>query len=377
MVDILIRDKLRLSVEAASNGKQTVVYTAKGQPSFMTVIPKFDMASYGAKVGLSGTHRAFRKEWGVEFDTILIGTYHGSIKDGELLSQPYTDPIAGGYQTTRELMRLAANCGPGFHLVNQLEWNAATVHGRMNGGKYLGNQEGGRDITGHAGVVVAGSAYQTYAGSGGAAWTHDGSPTGIHDMTGGVWQRVTGIRNCFGELQVSVNNNMFNIPANTDIFTDFEIGSWAAIDAVTGELITPTWTGKLEDKTYRPTTPRSIRLSTVLGDTSDYTLSCPPWETFQTAKFSLGGTNKISEEGVRVLREYGVYPIDGFSADLNTFCLYQEVKPSTEMTEQYTPIHSGLPMRTSSGPYLTGFVVQPQITASDVYCGRPAYQPKY
>ena len=43
MTTILIKDALRQSVEAASGGLQTVLYTAKGQPSFMNIIEKFDM----------------------------------------------------------------------------------------------------------------------------------------------------------------------------------------------------------------------------------------------------------------------------------------------------------------------------------------------
>ncbi len=38
MTTILIKDTLRQSVEAASGGLQTVLYTAKGQPSFMNII---------------------------------------------------------------------------------------------------------------------------------------------------------------------------------------------------------------------------------------------------------------------------------------------------------------------------------------------------
>ena len=45
------------SVEAASGGLQTVIYTAKGQPSFMNIIEKFDLSAIDPT--LSGTHPAF------------------------------------------------------------------------------------------------------------------------------------------------------------------------------------------------------------------------------------------------------------------------------------------------------------------------------
>ena len=54
---ILIKDSLRQSVEAASGGEQTVLYTAKGQPTYMNIIQKFDLSTIDAS--LSGIHPAF------------------------------------------------------------------------------------------------------------------------------------------------------------------------------------------------------------------------------------------------------------------------------------------------------------------------------
>ena len=42
---INIPDSLRRAVECASQGKNTVLYTAKGQPCHMVVIPKFTVES--------------------------------------------------------------------------------------------------------------------------------------------------------------------------------------------------------------------------------------------------------------------------------------------------------------------------------------------
>ncbi|EML3987540.1 hypothetical protein RFG92_005347, partial [Klebsiella pneumoniae] len=85
MTTILIKDALRQSVEAASGGLQTVLYTAKGQPSFMNIIEKFDMSVIDP--ALSGTHPAFIIN-GTEVSQILVGTYTASLINGELLSLP-------------------------------------------------------------------------------------------------------------------------------------------------------------------------------------------------------------------------------------------------------------------------------------------------
>ncbi|WFL59424.1 hypothetical protein P8T61_10425, partial [Klebsiella pneumoniae] len=55
---ILIQDSLRRAVEAASGGAQTVLYTSAGDPSFVNIIPKFDVSTIDASLG-SGTHPAF------------------------------------------------------------------------------------------------------------------------------------------------------------------------------------------------------------------------------------------------------------------------------------------------------------------------------
>ena len=45
MVTIVMRDALRAQVERASQGRQTVLYTAKGQPSYMNVVPLVTLAA--------------------------------------------------------------------------------------------------------------------------------------------------------------------------------------------------------------------------------------------------------------------------------------------------------------------------------------------
>ena len=56
MSTILIKDSLRQAVEAASGGLQTVLYTAKGQPTFMNIIEKFDMSTIDSSLRLSLIH---------------------------------------------------------------------------------------------------------------------------------------------------------------------------------------------------------------------------------------------------------------------------------------------------------------------------------
>lgn len=54
-----IKDTYRQAVEAASGGKQTVLYDDKGYPSIMNIIPKLSYKD----VGLSDSTKHFRRSW--------------------------------------------------------------------------------------------------------------------------------------------------------------------------------------------------------------------------------------------------------------------------------------------------------------------------
>ena len=111
---ILVKDSLRQSVELASGGEQTVLYTAKGQPTYMNIIKKFDMSTIDPS--LSGTHPAFIVD-GVEKPEIFIGTYQGRIVGGELLSLPNVEP-SHSTNYTNFLTAARAN-GNGHHLIHK------------------------------------------------------------------------------------------------------------------------------------------------------------------------------------------------------------------------------------------------------------------
>ena len=91
---IFTKDHLRTSVEAATGGKVTVLYDNKGYPSYMVVVPKFNIEDImGASTWGTGVHPAF-KVGGVEKSQIFIGQYQATVLDGRACSLPGKDPHA-------------------------------------------------------------------------------------------------------------------------------------------------------------------------------------------------------------------------------------------------------------------------------------------
>jgi len=212
---IFAKDSLRVSVEAATGGKVTVLYDDKGYPSYMRIIPKFNCEDIDASLG-TGVHPAFIVG-GVEKSEIFIGQYPAIVKDGRALCLPGVDPTASvnfdtakGYCTAK---------GTGWHLLTNWEWAAVELWCLKNGFQPRGNTYYGRhhDQVHEQGVrqdgvapgVSSGTA-RTLTGSGPASWRHDNTLAGISDMVGNVWKWVDGMKLVNGKFYMP-NDNDFNL----------------------------------------------------------------------------------------------------------------------------------------------------------------------
>ena len=60
MATILVKDALRGAIEAARCGAQTVLYTPKGQPTFVNINPKANIETLNPALGITGVHPAFK-----------------------------------------------------------------------------------------------------------------------------------------------------------------------------------------------------------------------------------------------------------------------------------------------------------------------------
>ena len=320
-LELYFKQYLTDSVKKLSKGEQTVLYTAKGQPTYMNIIQKYDMNTIDPS--LSGTHPAFIVD-GVEKPEIFIGTYQGKIVSGELLSLPNVDPtVSINYDNFLNAARASGN---GHHLITNAEWSAVALQCYKNGTQPMGNSYYGRSSEDPLLIGrrqddlnpgnTAGSA-RTLTGSGPVQWRHNGKNNGIADLSGNVWEWNSGMRMVNGEIQVIENNNA----AKLTIDLSATSAQWKAIDGATGGLVTPLGGG---------VTPGTVKFA-ASGTTADYTIY---GASFGAIK-NLSTVNPVSAAALSKLKALCLFPHIDAAATFNGDGLY------LNLTIEAQPVRGG------------------------------------
>ncbi len=349
---ILVKDSLRQSVEIASGGLQTVLYTAKGQPTYMNIIQKYDMSTIDAS--LSGTHPAFIVD-GVEKPEIFIGTYQGRIVGGELLSLPNVEPTHSTNYTN--FLAAARANGNGHHLITNAEWSAVALQCYKDNTQPLGNTYYGRSsenplLVGRRADGLnpgdtAGTG-RTLTGSGPVEWRHNGKENGIADLSGNVWEWNSGMRIFNGEIQVIADNNASKLAIDLGAAST----EWKAINGETGNLVTPDGAG---------TTVGTIKYAD--GGTADYTINGSNFGGIR----NLSTTKPVTAVALARLKALCLYPL------VEDTALFNGDYFGKNMADERLPLRGGLWSRAAAAGVFALALADARSNTYAAFGARPAF----
>ncbi|NNG67357.1 SUMF1/EgtB/PvdO family nonheme iron enzyme [Caldanaerobacter subterraneus] len=226
-------------------GRNTVLYDDQGNPSIMVIVPLMTEAEL-LDGGREVPHPAFIVN-GVTKPRLYISKYQnftvGSSTTLRAVGLKHRDP--GNTINFDTALLACKQKGAGWHLMTNAEWAAIALWAKKQGFWPRGNNSYGKDINiqtekgipsyfhdygGTTGKRIG----RTLTGSGPISRSHDGTPFGIFDLNGNVWEWVGGLRLKIGEIQILENNNAAdNTKDQSDTSTE-----WKAI-LPDGTLVAP------------------------------------------------------------------------------------------------------------------------------------------
>ena len=229
-----------------------------GYPSFFVWIKKFRLCDVLDTTDES-VHPAFIIN-GKERDGFWAGKYLASIHNGIAYSLPLADPAA--FVSWDQSFDYGKNKGNGYHLMTAAEYAAIALWCKKNGTMPYGNNNFGKDAREKTYQAMKtyddnGKTGRTATGSGPASWYHSNDLSGIADLNGNVWERKSGMRVVYGELQILANNDA----ADTSNPQNDTSTLWKAIRASDGALVDPECTVNGSAKTSGAT----VKLDFVSG----------------------------------------------------------------------------------------------------------------
>lgn len=292
----------------ASQGRNACIWDDQGNPSIMVRVPSMTLADLGM-----GSYRDLHPAFlvgGTPIPEVWVAKYQamrvGSGSEARALSLRGVEPTASiDFDDSRVACEQK---GSGWHLMTNAEWVAIAMSCLASGWHPRGNNEYGRDHqrsdeTGqhtYSNSSTNPQSGKVAAGTGPIGWSHDGSPFGVWDLNGNLWEWVGGMRLDGGEIQVIPDNDAASDGADHSSSSD----QWRAI-IQDGTLVEPGTAGALKYDATGAAGNGDALLNTVITSQSDGSGSTSsPFESLSAAS------------GVTVpdiLRLLGLAPVDGES----------------------------------------------------------------
>jgi hypothetical protein len=315
----------KFALEAASGGKNTLLFDDLGLPSVMVRFPMFLWSDV-----LEGAPEEPCSAFvvgGEVLESIYISKYLNVVEHGRGYSLPGRNPAS---MYTRDEMKAAcAAKGRGWHLMTNAEWMAIAHWCRKNGHFPHGNSNSGSDFFNRhehgvrrymgsfAGTHVDMHMWPTLTGTGPDTWSHDGTAFGIFDLIGNLWDTLAGMRLMNGEIQViQDNDSALNVDEGPDspfwraLNTDGALVQPGAPDTYKIDMLTP---GRANEDFVN--TGGGACLSTEVknplytGSSADIT-----HRAYTMCKFA-DMTHSDDAPPHTLLKQLGIYPVDNLQRE--------------------------------------------------------------
>ena len=253
-----------------SFGRNDCIFDDQGNPSIMVRIPETRLNMLDSSWG-NALHPAFivngqavSELWVAKYQAFTVGS--GASERAVVLRR--RDPRA--YVTFDQALTACKQKGAGWHLMTNAEWALILNWCKANGFWPRGNNSYGRDYSrtaehGEVSYIYSGTTIGRVAtGTGPVGWSHDGSPFGIFDLNGNVWEWVGGLRLVDGEIQILENNNAADNTKDQSAASE----EWKAI-MPDGSLVEPGTEGTLKyDATNVDGSGNIVLATSVVNQTS-------------------------------------------------------------------------------------------------------------
>jgi sulfatase modifying factor 1 len=198
------------AIEAASGGRNTIMWDDNDNWHLMVEIPWFNPAQLETELGNGPTsaavgHSAFDNGVDGIKKRAWVSMFLAASGVSGVISQPRKTPLLSTFENAQAA---ASSCGAGWHVMRNCEYSALALLSRAQKEYQHGNTNSGSShLAPYERGLIGYPVGSIMPGSGPDSWRHDSSPFGVADLVGNLRQWVDGIKSVNGKIYLNKFNS--------------------------------------------------------------------------------------------------------------------------------------------------------------------------